>query len=460
MPYFLGAIREDQLAIEQEIIRVRRELKRAERAFEDTKLIKGNGLSKAISLLSEAQEAGIIFIENPPRDPEEIIPILKQISQWLPQDTMPNAPSRLSQLQDELGESKSYYNSIDDEIRKSKSFAHESEGFANEVIQQKIRLQSIELYNSDYDPNNCPLCNHQLNMPLPSAHAIYTSIEELNNNLESIGKEQPRLREYIDDLEKIKYDVRLKIRQIKEEIDGIYREHESSKQTRNKDIQNGKLIGKIDFWLANAGITEDISNLEDNIDKIKARLSSLQTQVDPDEKEDRLVSILYRIGVQMTEWARILKLEHSDSPVNLDIKKATIIINRDDLRPIPLQRMGASENWVGYHIVTHLALHKHFAQHSRPVPRFLFLDQPSQAYFPREIDSSNERSTERMKDEDREALSRLYDFIFDIVDELGGKIQVIITDHAELDDERFKSAIRAQWWGDDALIPRNWEQKS
>ena len=52
--------------------------------------------------------------------------------------------------------------------------------------------------------------------------------------------------------------------------------------------------------------------------------------------------------------------------------------------PIPMSRMGSGENWVGYHLIGHLALHKWFALQKRPVPRFLFLDQPSQVYFPPE----------------------------------------------------------------------------
>ncbi|WP_291366393.1 DUF3732 domain-containing protein [Acetobacter sp. UBA5411] len=36
--------------------------------------------------------------------------------------------------------------------------------------------------------------------------------------------------------------------------------------------------------------------------------------------------------------------------------------------------MTSGENWVGYHVLTHLALHKWFRQKSRPVSGFLILD--------------------------------------------------------------------------------------
>ena len=41
-----------------------------------------------------------------------------------------------------------------------------------------------------------------------------------------------------------------------------------------------------------------------------------------------------------------------------------------------MARMGSGENWVGYHLIAHLALHQWFVQRQRPVPSFLFLDQP------------------------------------------------------------------------------------
>jgi hypothetical protein len=45
-------------------------------------------------------------------------------------------------------------------------------------------------------------------------------------------------------------------------------------------------------------------------------------------------------------------------------------------------RIGSGENWVGYHPAAHLALHKFFTRHDRPVPRVLMLDQPTQVFTP------------------------------------------------------------------------------
>src|SRR5207248_3013074 len=47
LPYFLGAIREDRLALEQELSRARLELRKVRREAKETEVIQGEGVSKA-----------------------------------------------------------------------------------------------------------------------------------------------------------------------------------------------------------------------------------------------------------------------------------------------------------------------------------------------------------------------------------------------------------------------------
>ncbi|NJM09316.1 DUF3732 domain-containing protein [Candidatus Gracilibacteria bacterium] len=166
-------------------------------------------------------------------------------------------------------------------------------------------------------------------------------------------------------------------------------------------------------------------------------------------------SILNRIGIQMTQWAQVLDLEHSGNPVRLDVKNLTVVVDREE-SPITLPRMGAGKNWVGYHLLAHLGLHQHFTQHARPVPRFLFLDQPTQVYYPSDQDTSLNGAIDALQDDDRQAVAAMFKLIFDAVASFDGKFQVIVTDHADLVDERFQSAVIERWRGVHALIPQDW----
>ena len=82
-------------------------------------------------------------------------------------------------------------------------------------------------------------------------------------------------------------------------------------------------------------------------------------------------------------------------------------------------------------VYTHLALHAWFAVRNRPVPAFLILDQLSQAHFSPDALPMDGIPPEKI-DADRHAVKRLYGLIFDVVESLGGKFQVIITDHPDL----------------------------
>ena len=101
-------------------------------------------------------------------------------------------------------------------------------------------------------------------------------------------------------------------------------------------------------------------------------------------------------------------------------------------------------------------MHSWFVNHERPVPRFLILDQPTQAYFPPD-ENVLDRSVDDLQDEDREAVEKMFKLIFSVVRKLKRQFQVIITDHADLDDQKFQSAITERWRSGVALIPSDWD---
>lgn len=53
-------------------------------------------------------------------------------------------------------------------------------------------------------------------------------------------------------------------------------------------------------------------------------------------------------------------------------------------RPVSMNRTGGGENHLAYHLAALLALHSFAARNNRPIPQFLFIDQPTQVYFPSE----------------------------------------------------------------------------
>ena len=90
----------------------------------------------------------------------------------------------------------------------------------------------------------------------------------------------------------------------------------------------------------------------------------------------------------------------------------------------------------------------------RPVPRFLIIDQPSQVYFPTDRDAS----IDEIPDDDRQAVSNMFKLIFSVIDELAPKMQILITEHADIAEDWYQGAIVERWRGGNKLIPESWHR--
>jgi hypothetical protein len=210
--------------------------------------------------------------------------------------------------------------------------------------------------------------------------------------------------------------------------------------------RRAKVVGRISLWLESVDKDIESSDREVKIKKLEERIAEIDSLLDRDTLDERRQSALSRISVDMSEWAKDLSLEHSDNPYRLDMNKATVVVDKAE-RPVPLKQLGSGSNWVGVHLITYFALHKFFINANRPVPRFIFFDQPSQVYFPSEFDEKNT---------DWNMVYELYDFIINRVSDFKDQLQIIIVDHADLKNDKFKSLIAEDWWGEANLIPTDW----
>jgi len=111
-------------------------------------------------------------------------------------------------------------------------------------------------------------------------------------------------------------------------------------------------------------------------------------------------------------------------------------------------------NWVGYHLTAYLALQRFFIEHTRPVPAFIVLDQPSQAFFPRDRETGGDLN--ELTDTDRENTQRLYELTHRVVEEMGGHLQIIALDHADFEEDWFAESVVERWREGEALIPEAW----
>lgn len=126
--------------------------------------------------------------------------------------------------------------------------------------------------------------------------------------------------------------------------------------------------------------------------------------------------------------------------------------------------MGSGANWLSYHVSATIALQRFFLNlEDSSVPNFLIYDQPSQVYFPRRLASHSENSTSetediKIKDEDIDSIRRFFDAFGKAVTKSGGKLQIIVLDHAgsEVWGNLEGVTLVEEWRGKDKLVPIEW----
>ena len=447
LPYFLGAVDENALLLEGQKSELERELNRKRSGLNKIQRMQDSWQNKLYSLISEAQNVGLLpqTLDVTQKDLNELLALLKDLNCW-EEDHINSSADRLLTLQEEFSEKLNSLEQIAENIKEARTFVNQTDNYVEEVKHQKDRLESIGLFDKlDLRQGYCPFCHQKTNVNLPSTDDIKLAVEKLQNNILNVSCEKTHLNEYIDSLLQQEQSLKKEISVIKARIDGIYASNESASKLRDLNIRKAKVIGKISFGLENIETADTSLALKREIRLLEQRIDELNQRLKEEIVADRITSALSRISVDMSKWARELDMEHASNPYRIDLSKVTVVVDKED-RPVPLQQMGSGSNWVGVHLLTFFALHKFFIERNRPVPRFIFIDQPSQIYF------SN------TDDIDKQKVKEMYEFIFNRVAQLNGELQVIIVDHADLskDSPKFKQALLEVWRDGKKFIPEEW----
>lgn len=454
LPYFLGVVEDDFVKKLSELKELKRSLKLLERKLQEIEAIRGRGASRAHSLLAEASDVGIYSGQYTELEWSESISELKKVY----------SNPRVPEEEEIFFSDKEYQALLDDRERlqgevylyrahldSAKSLISDSSSFQGEAEEQLNRLRSIEFFNKDADLDICPVCNHHFeDEPVSNIFSsIIDSATKIEGQIKNIEEHGPGMQKVIRELEE-KVELFIdKLRDNRSIIESMQKTKSRLQDIRNQSEKRSYVLGRIGLYIENLPEYSDDSNLKSDITNLKKSIESLQSELDSDIIDEKMQSIIAIMSKDMTSWAQELELEHSDQSVRFDYKKLTYVA--DSLHgPIPMKSMGSGANWVGGHLLTLLALHKWFVLQDRPVPRFLFIDQPSSAYFP------EDKKWQDGRDEDKDAVKRMYKLTYSLIKELSNKMQVIFTDHANIDEDWFTEAVVERWRDGIKLIPEDW----
>lgn len=461
LPYFLGAIDEDRLLKQAQFDQARRHLRQLERQLQESKAIDSSSYPRAQTLLDEAKQVGLVDERTVAVSYEAIIEILNNIrrqDQIQSEVVMADGEDMLASLRSERQGLRNELERVNAEIRSTRTFTHETTGYEREAKEQRARLSAVGLIRSNgRDTAICPVCASHLDTPPPTVTQIERSLRDLSEQLEAVEAENPRLQARLASLlgEEAALQERLRDNQIR--INARLQENEILSVQQDNFILQARAIGKITQYVETASSGDTGSALRRQIEIARSRVAVLESELDPEAVREKISAFTNIIGRYMNEYSDKLDLEHRGSQLRLDIRNLTVVADTLD-GPVSLFRMGSAENWVGYHVLAHLALHKWFRQKKRPVPGFIVFDQPSQAHYPPERDA--EGSLEGLSDEDQTAVFQLFKLISDVAAELAPDLQIIIMDHADLKDDWFQSAVAHRWRSGKKLVPLTWTEQT
>ena len=304
----------------------------------------------------------------------------------------------------------------------------------------------------------CPFCHQHTTQTLDEANSLKKAISALNDELKGIPsivrplhEERLQLTEKIEDLKSKLNDIEAHKAELAEIIEELKRNYSLQKQAY-------KTIYRISSRIELAS-NEALVELKNKIDDLTEELYKKQAALRVYDVKSKMTLAERAIRQAMARYRKMIPFEESlkDYSLVFDLNNFELYFSKkmgEFEEKKYLRAIGSGANWLNAHLCLFLALADFFYdQMKSTVPSILFLDQPSQVYFPAQKDSGEAFNPEETSvgsvDEDMAAVNNIFTLLYKFCLEHHNGVQIIVTDHA--DDlkieglEDFQGIVRARW---------------
>lgn len=322
----------------------------------------------------------------------------------------------------------------------------------------------------------CPFCHTEKDSLRQSAEKLKQAITKVSGNL---AQARPMKAKFESSLVEVQRNIEVvsnTLTELNKQITEI--ENTDEQLAKQKSLYESILMQKAKLFvlLDTLNIADDIE-LEKEIKDLKKQLKKITDALKEYDVQKGLAYASDKVNEYMAEIGTHFEFEASYKPINLKFSFETFDLYHltPDEEEIYLRSMGSGANWLYCHVTLFLALHRYFAELGGKcaIPSLLFLDQPTQVYFPnfnRDTSESFEEQkgqearqrteNERPVDEDVKAVENLFSQLSIYCKELelnnGFSPQIIVTDHADnltLDNGvEFESLVNGNRWRSRGLI--------
>ena len=365
----------------------------------------------------------------------------------------------LGKLNQELNRYRSEYRDLQHKLNDIKtSIKYANDYKSNFSLPDESTLEGLS--------TECPICSSENDKISKEAEQLNKAISWLNNELSNA---QPLIDSFVSDRDEIQIKIspiKSNITNTQQQIFKIEEITDKLKRDKNLEEQALKVRLKIENFLEML-IDENHQNHGEELKKLKLEIRHLKHDINTKyDLTSKLKEAERIINNQMKKIGEKFDFEKSYQPINLKFSLESFDLwhQQKNQEKIYLRSMGSGANWLYSHLTLFMSIQYYFCslQEKSLLPPILFLDQPSQVYFPTSIKDSEDKfnadkinknkAEESEADEDIRAVTNLFDQLLKYCDETkqdtGITPQIIVTDHADnlvLTDRDFEGLVKKRW---------------
>jgi hypothetical protein len=454
-PFFLGAIDEDRLDEQHRLNAARRAMQTDERRLARLEARAGASSQREQALLREAVKLGLIAdADYAPDERRAVLASLAEHAETEDTSDAPEAPPQ-APLRRRVQDARQQLRVLKERRAALAQIGSDGTDHRHEAEIQLGRLGVLPVDDDDDSATDrCPLCGAELPVSDTTVAALIADARRLEAKIGALAEATSDLAAAEAQLQGEVDAADGELKAALADLEAAVGAEAAAKAEARAAERRAYLRGAIGEYLlaADATAAEDGSALRARIDELGREISALEHSADPSAIRAEAEARLDVVAADMTAWARDLQLEHAnDGIARIGRTTLTVELSTNSGR-MRLDEIGGGANHVGYNLVAHLGLHRHFIRARRPVPRFIVFDQPSLPFFP-----TNVPRDEGAADVDWDTVKHYIQTINRVADAQGGDMQVLVTEHALFPDEEwFRKALLADWHGDEKLVPMEW----
>lgn len=291
-----------------------------------------------------------------------------------------------------------------------------------------------ELVINEISDNKCPFCSNQVKELVSEKESLISLRQIMNSELSDLKKHDINIDEKKSNLLIIKKNYQKEIDKLNKEINELEKKYGDNQTT----IYEKMLVLKteinteknyLDKLLNNIDDISELKPLEEKKEKTDQTFQKLNT-----ENDILRLDLNKEINIKINDICKRLDIwsEYKSSSLTFDTNKFDLFFEKQNWGKPFFYQVWSWANQLTMHLSLFLAILWISVKRNSYLPKFLFIDQPSQVYFP---DTSNkvEDASKLMKDDDKEKVALFLKVILEELEKMKKEFwyepQIIITDH-------------------------------